>query len=296
MAVDVVRDSAGVGRVGFHHRRLRTMPVAMFRRKTDQVYATLQQVQRRISQQTQGGADHLEREITFTPPAKAGAPVPSSSAGEAPPVLTSPSAPVGAPPIEPEPAPVPPVVNDAPLVDTSPPIDAPVAPVPVPSFAATWPSSPARPSLSLPWEVATILFLLWVASLVGVYFIGHQVGKRATALAQGPQLGSPQGRVENSPTASARRSLLVLSSVSKATPEAERKLKANADMLNNHARNHASQGYQPWFGVRKPTNGGLQLVFGLADGQAGVDRDAFTAFAEALIRAGYKDAHWIPLD
>lgn len=267
----------------------------MFRRKTDQVYATLQQVQRRISQQTQGGADHLEREITFSPPAKAGVPAAPSATAEAPSVLAAPSMPVGAPPIEPEAAPAPPV-DDAPLVDTSPPIDAPIAPAPMPAFAATWPSAPTRPALTLPWEVATILFLLWVGSLVGVYFIGHQVGTRATVVAQGPQAGTPQGRIENTSATPARRSLLVLSSVSKATPEAERKLKANADMLNNHARNHANQGYQPWFGVRKPTNGGLQLVFGMAENQTGVDRDAFAAFAEALIRAGYKDAHWIPLD
>lgn len=251
--------------------------MAMFRRKTDQVYATLQQVQRRISQQTQGAADNLEREVSFAPGGSG--PVPSPA-----PASVAPSVPA---------APAPPPASMPAIVDTSLPIDA-----PMPSTQAqplTWPTAPSRPALTLPWEVATIIFLFWVASIVGVFFIGHQFGKRAHEITQGPASAGTQVATDAS-AAPVRRGLLVLSSVAKPTSEAEKQFRANADMLNAHARSQAQHGYKPWFGVRKPTNGGLQLVFGVVDGEFGVDRDAYASLAEALIRAGYKDARWIPLE
>jgi|GEM_PF-3436652 len=250
----------------------------MFRRKTDQVYATLQQVQRRISQANQGGGDGLEQDVTFAPARRQTAGNPGIAETAVP--------------------------NDAPMVkvsaEESPRIDAPMpAPSPMMSkvasaatLPAAWQAAPRRPSLVLPWEAASIIFLLWLGSLVGVFFIGRQVGHRAEAVASGPVL-SREAFTTNGSAAQKPRQILLLDSVPRASAAVESRFRGDVERLNQFARQNARHGYQPWFSVRKPTSGGLQLIFGETDGVLGVDPADFTALAAGLKTAGYKDPRWV---
>lgn len=259
----------------------------MFRRKTDQVYATLQQVQRRISQQTQGGGDGLEHDVTFAP---------GRAAPAAPADLDVPAQIPHDPPAVPAPVSSP---------HESPSIDAQMVPASFNKVAsaatlpAAWQAAPRRPSLILPWEAASIIFLLWLGSLVGVFFIGRHVGVRAEVVATGPSM-QRESRIEPNAAgvtpAAGPRAILVLASVSRASGDAESRFRGDADRLNQFARQNARHGYQPWFGVRKPPAGGLQLVFGEQNGAFGVDRSAFPALAEGLDRAGYKGARWVDVE
>lgn len=256
----------------------------MFRRKTDQVYATLQQVQRRISQQTQGGGDGLEHDVVTFAPGRVATAAPSAL-GE-PAGMPAPVAPPPQPPNE------------------SPTIDSPLVPAAFNKVAsaatlpAAWQAAPRRPSLILPWEAASIIFLLWLGSLVGVFFIGRHVGARAEAVATGPAMG--QETRTDAPgaarPAAGPRAILVLASVSRAGGDVEARFRGDAERLNQFARQNERHGYQPWFGVRKPPSGGLQLVFGDRNGTFGVDRSAFPALTEALDRAGYKGARWVDVE
>lgn len=257
----------------------------MFRRKTDQVYATLQQVQRRISQANQGGGDGLEQDVTFAPARR-------QTAGQAPGTLGQLGS--GAAPIT-EPTPI-----AAVPAEESPRIDAPMPP-PSPMMSkiasaaalpAAWQAAPRRPSLVLPWEAASIIFLLWLGSLVGVFFIGRQVGHRAEAVASGPVL-SREAFITNGSVAQKPRQILLLDSVPRASAAVESRFRGDVERLNQFARQNARHGYQPWFSVRKPTSGGLQLIFGETDGVLGVDPADFTALAAGLKTAGYKDPRWV---
>jgi hypothetical protein len=286
--------------------------MAMFRRKTDQVYATLQQVQRRISQQTQGGTDALDRDITFSPsgvasnkPAPSATPTPLSTPVNPSPVTAVPgTAPSQADPGDSEIG----TANDGdsgsdPAADLSPLINSPMQQMPSKiASAATlpnaWQPSPRRPALALPWEAASVVFLLWLGSLVGVFFIGRHVGQRAREIAEGPGGGQRvEVRVESAtnPKAAvqAGSAVLVLASVAKVTADAETRLRGDADRLNRYAEQNANHGYKPWFGVRKPEAGGLQLVFGMVDGKLGIDKTPFASLADVLDRAGYSGARWI---
>jgi len=252
----------------------------MFRRKTDQVYATLQQVQRRLTQQT---ADEGAEAPAFQRPRAAAGADPTRPLTVPTPSFSLPSAGLGSPP--------------------------PAQPqVPSPGVAP----SQRRHVLQLSGELATILFLLWLVTLVASFFVGQHFGKRGGAAdpgigyAAGPA-GSRPARTdppaEELPATAARTPgqgqvgghILVLASVSRANPDDEQRFGNDARLLNQYAEKNVRSGYKPWFGVRKPTNGGLQLVFGVVNGKFGVDKDAFATLADGVDRAGYKGAHWIKI-
>lgn len=286
--------------------------VAMFRRKTDQVYATLQQVQRRISQQTNSGADGLERDITFTP---------NGMSSASPPRRVSEVAKAVDEPLADDLVPESAKIDDSPLIGA--PIERPYVPSSQPGtgriqsghpsqpgtgrqiasaakLPAAWQSTNRRPALHLPWELASLIFLMWLGSLVGVFFIGHHFGGRALQVASGPNGGGEQLRVERGSSESSAattgvvtKRLLILASVAKANGETETRFREDAKRLNAYAEQNAQSGYRSWFGVRKPSNGGLQLVFGMVNGVVGVDAAHFSSLVDVLIRAGYKDARWI---
>ena len=68
--------------------------------------------------------------------------------------------------------------------------------------------------------------------------------------------------------------VLVLESYTKITPERMQRMQDLAARYNSMARKYANDGYQPWFGVRKPRSGGVQLVFGaLTEGVFGIPRN-----------------------
>ena len=85
----------------------------------------------------------------------------------------------------------------------------------------------------------------------------------------------------------------MLSSVARANAEDEQRLSNDARRLNHYAEQNPRSGHQPWFGVRKPGSGGLQLVYGMVNGQFGIDKERGVDTADALDRAGYKGAHWV---
>ena len=248
----------------------------MFRRKTDQVYATLQQVQRRLTQQTaddEADAAQARSRAAGTPP-------------------------------EPRPQSMPPPAFSMPSAVSSPTLPT-GAQVPAPGISP----SQRRHVLQLSGELATILFLLWLVTLVATFFVGQYFGKRGVA-PDDPGAGYATGEAgtraprseapsEQAPAIKAPAvgqpggHILVLASVARANSDDEQRFSNDAKRLNQFAEQNARSGYRPWFGVRKPSSGGLQLVFGLVNGQFGVDKEPFAAFADALDRAGYKGAHWV---
>lgn len=248
----------------------------MFRRKTDQVYATLQQVQRRLTDATQGGD---EGEVFGARPK----PPPAMPTDALRAATAQAQANNGTPP--------------------APQLTGPTAPPPSPSTS----SFQRRSALQFSGELATVIFLLWVVSLAAAFFIGKHVGGRSVSADPGVgyasgQAGSRSARQPEAPTdtpASTKSSggfVLVLQSVARANADTEGKFGANARQLNDFAQQNPKHGFKPWFGVRKPGNGGLQLVYGLVDGAFGINKDDFASLADTFDRAGYKDAHWVRVD
>ena len=264
----------------------------MFRRKTDQVYATLQQVQRRLTQTAHDDGEAERQRATapagearpatgsFTRPATGAFARPSGSPG---PVAPNPQLPTGA------------------TIPTG-------AQIPPPGVAPAH----RRHVLQLSGELATVIFLVWLVTLVASFFVGQHFGKRGVAPADpgaGYAAGDAGARPPRAPPAEAPANptrapattgqpaagnfILVLASVARANPDDEQRFANDAKRLNQYAEQNARSGYKPWFGVRKPASGGLQLVFGVVNGQFGVNKDEFASFTDALDRAGYKGAHWI---
>ncbi|MBA3686356.1 MAG: hypothetical protein H0W72_14110 [Planctomycetes bacterium] len=181
-------------------------------------------------------------------------------------------------------------------------------------------ATPRRALLQLSGELASVLFLLWLATVVIGFFAGKYYGERhatsasgtagfadgpagsreprgnASMPAEAPAIGNTAAPAAPIPKASAGQYILVLQSVARVTAEDEQRFRADADKLNAYAERRAKDGLKPWFGIRRPVNGGLQLVFGQGrDGVSGVDKEQFQSFADSLGRAGYKDVKWLKL-
>ena len=94
----------------------------------------------------------------------------------------------------------------------------------------------------------------------------------------------------------------MLLSVPTATAEYETFYQSRANSLNDFVRRDHTHGWKPYFGVRKPSSGGIQLVFGDVDGQFGVARDEFLAFATLLAKpekdggANFGSASWVRVE
>jgi len=277
----------------------------MFRRRTtDQVYATLQQVQRRITEQ--GGAGGTGNSGPGNNPAG----FPGNSAGSNPG-----NAPLGARPLGVL-APKPLQTNQG--LGTLSPSNRPGAfpgshnaehDASVATSGLGFQTTPAYPrsTLHVPMHLASVLALLWLASLVGVYLLGmrqsprnegapaeHQVEKTAESKpldAEGPVPGKRLGD-----------SLYVLKNVPSFNEQVKKQWQSEANKLNAIMLQNASQGWKPYFGVREPENGGLQFGFGYANNLFGVDRVQFEDFSRLLAAptskngGGYSSAKWIAVD
>jgi len=249
------------------------------RRTTDQVYATLQQVQRRITEQ--GGS---------TAPVPAPAPrqpgtAPFRNAGV--PMRTPPAGTLTAMPSRRE-TPVPP--GDAtPL----PPSAAPQGSSPLANSAAA-----SRRVLELPTQLAATLMLVWLLTLVVAFLIGRLSAPATAEVASAPVVqvpGKPQDPEAPAPGKRLGDSIFVLRAIPRFEAAEKASWKKRAEELNDQSR---KLGYKDYFAVREPENGGLELVYGYANGQFGIDRSQFRDFAAMLQRpkekggAGYVAAAW----
>lgn len=247
----------------------------MFRRRTDQVYSTLQQVQRRITEQSGQAPEQadIEPSVTTQPvvnlqPLSQALP----SGGVVPP---------------------PPALNPAPAA-------APFAGV------QTNRLGPAgnRYVLQVSGDLAMLLVVIWLISMALMFVLGqHWRSSGGAGLAPGPA-GSRE--TANAPVAPGKRQgdwALVLTSFPNSTKEHESYCEAEARRLNDAMRQpqNLARGWKPFFGVRKPANGGIELVYGLVDGVWGIDKNDFLTLAKALGEpppngAGFSSARWMKVD
>jgi hypothetical protein len=235
----------------------------MFRRKTDQVYSTLQSVQRRITEQS--GAEPAAKPATQQVPAM----YPFNQDAVKPPAKS----------------------------DTT----------PVPALAK-------RQALHLSPELASTLAVLWMITVVMAFVLGRAQGHKnqedpgagyATGAAGNREPKSATPVVKDvAPAASDPRytmpgrggDVLVLASVARADTKTEQGFVDRAKALNENAAPAFKDGYRAWFGVRHPSSGGLQLVFGYLNGQFGVDRKQFETLADVLRGSTeIKDPHWMAI-
>jgi len=224
----------------------------MFRRRTDQVYATLQQVQRRITDANGGPA--LSGPTTDGKPA---IDLNTSASGAPSPFVFG----TGRPGVRPPPA------------DTI--------------F-----------SLSR-YHVGTLL-LMWIATCVLAYLLGEHAGRRQIVVPPTPGPSDLAITSEAQMPAPAGDMILQLINEPADTPEARARLQKRADDLNGIMIKNAQRGWKPYFAVREPTAGGVQLIFGRTpDGQLGIDKTQFADFARIMQQptpngGGFASAVWIP--
>jgi hypothetical protein len=253
----------------------------MFRRRTtDQVYATLQQVQRRITEQGGGNAP----------------------TGSAPPAGARPLGGIAPPPLQTNqhlsPAPY------APL---------PAAPAMRPSAFPGGPDDgaapPARGTLQISMQIGLVLVLLWFGTLAAAYFLGERQGNRknSDSVENRPAAGEtpptkPQDPETPAPGKRQGDSIFVLTSTPTFTPALKQQWQAEVDRLNGVMKQNEAKGWKPYFALREPENGGLQFVFGQANGRFGIDRAQFEDLARQLAApkakggGGYASAKWLAVD
>ena len=241
--------------------------LTMFRRRTDQVYSTLQQVQRRITEQNGGQSDLGE--------------------------VSSPTQPMPSVTVQP-------LSQALPSGAMQPPSAAqpqqPFAGIPVNRM------TPAgnRYVLQISGDLAMLLVVLWLVSVALVFFVGQHLGSKGGA---GFAAGTTGNREVSSAASAAKRQgdwIYILESSSTTTVEVENTYEQRARELNDFVTNNPKRGGGLYFGVRKPENGGVELLFGKVDRAVfGIDKSEFEAFAKMLSQphakggAGYASARWV---
>ncbi len=236
----------------------------MFRRRTDQVYSTLQQVQRRITEQNGNPADGGEP----LPPGQPPAPLNLQPLSQA--------LPTGGIPV---------------LSTTSP--GQPFAGV----GASRLGPGGNRYVLQLSGDLAMLLVVMWLISMAVMFVLGQQWRPSAGAgLAAGPA-GSREVPQTAPPAKRLGDWIYILESRPNSPIEIVNSFEQRARELNEHVLKNPQPGWEPYFGVRKPDNGGIELVFGAVDrGVYGVDRTKFVEFAKMLSEpggGGYASARWV---
>jgi hypothetical protein len=250
----------------------------MFRRRTDQVYSTLQQVQRRITEQTGShqppagdeandlGLVNLQPLSQALPLARGSTPFPETQiqtpllAQQAKPQTSSFSRNAGA-------------GNDG-----------------------------KRYVMQMSLDVAMLLVVAWIVCMVVMFLLGRLMATpRGAGLAAGD--AGHRGEITDTSTSGAGAAnrqgdyVLVLQA-HKQDAEWENFLKGRAKMLNTYALANARSGWKPYFGVRKVVSGDVQLVFGDVDGHFGISKEGFYLLAQKLVTSqdqnggGYTTATW----
>lgn len=214
------------------------------RRRTDQVYATLQQVQRRITEQGGGQASTV-----------------STPAGM--------SAPTGRTPASGTPTPGPqPVIRPGPQIR---PQDAlPAAPPLLPPGVGAH----QRYSVIISGTLASLLLVCWIASIAAAILITKQVVRPAAALVGESAMRPPLSA--EAPATQPKWKLIVLSEM-RASAEARSRLGKERDFLNGIAK---SNSWPALFELEEGINGGVQLVFG----PQGVEKAKWLDFTSKLMK------------
>jgi hypothetical protein len=254
------------------------------RRTTDQVYSTLQQVQRRITEQ--GGQPVVGSGGNMRTPAPGSLRTPPPGSYPA----AASTAPIGTPLRFPTPPPTP---HAVPPASTSSDEPAPLGGMLVPQPPVT------RFVLNLPLHLATTLLLLWLVTLVAAYFAGRSAADRTPAPMPRSEAPAPSPNAVEQPVRG--NWVFLLQTVPTANSQLRAKWQEEVTRLNNVCRQNASQGWKPYFALREPENGGLQMVFGQVDGKFGIDQAQFTDFIRKLTApppagAGFTQGRWLALD
>jgi hypothetical protein len=244
----------------------------MFRRRTDQVYSTLQQVQRRITEQN--GPQNEHGEAASPPP---------SVVHLQPLAQALPSG--GVPPL-------------------APPLSQPQAPFAGVPGARVGPGG-SRYVLQVSGDLAMLLVVMWLISMALMFVLGqHWRSSGGAGLASGAAGNRDTTGATMAPVKRLGDWVYVLKRQTNATVDAVNQYEVEARKLNDAMRlpQNAAKGWKPYFGVRKPVNGSVELVFGMVDGVIGVDKADFETFAKLLAEpttksgGGYASATWMKVD
>jgi hypothetical protein len=245
----------------------------MFRRRTDQVYSTLQQVQRRITEQSGQAPEQADIEPSVTTQ---------------------------------------PVVNLQPLSQALPsggvvPTQSALNPAPAAAPFAGVQTNRLGPAgnryvLQVSGDLAMLLVVIWLISMALMFVLGqHWRSSGGAGLAPGPAGNRDTATAAVAPGKRQGDWIYVLLSQTTATVEATQFFEERARNLNEFVRQNANRGWKPYFSVRKPVNGGIELAFGYADGVWGIDQAEFVAFAKILAEpqpkgGGFASARWVKVD
>ena len=270
----------------------------MFRRKTDQVYSTLQQVQRRMTNQTDSGQSQSASRSKSRSAYATGTGSHRKPAGK-PATLgpfTTPTVKRGNDPAL-EGQQVDPAPSEDPLFDPS------VQERPLPQSYGQ--------GILLTFPMLCVMLILWVLSIA----VAYTLGPGDTAGTQGPGLEQAAGPAGSGPVVVQRgsdrtnvgpvvpnlgRDILVLKSVGNSSNRAIEEFKSEAAHLNKVATRNLGK-LKPYFGVRLTSTNGLQLIFGVKDGATGIDRNKYPdikrimEIPKAQKGPGYK-TRWVSLD
>lgn len=288
----------------------------MFRRKTDLVYSTLQQVQRRMTNQTETphsqSASRSKSRTKTRSYVKPGAARPAGAAQAAPS-----SAPANERKKSIGPFTTPQVRrgDDPAFADalTEPehydPQEQIVDPADMTGPGARL-SAAYGQGIVLNFPMLCVLLVLWILSVA----IAYSLGPGSTAAPSDPGIVQATGPAGLGPSEIEQQSrsgvgpvvptqdrdYLVLKSVRRFTNQALEEFKALARKLNKVALRYPDT-LKPYFGVRKTRNQGLQLIFGVKDGVTGVNKDHFPNLKQIMINSnadnerGFPDAYWSTL-
>ncbi len=167
-----------------------------------------------------------------------------------------------------------------------------------------------RGTLQLPVQIAVTLLCLWLVTLMAAWYLGMRQGRadgpatdNTKAVAEkapasgGGDRQDPEGSA--TPTGRLGDSIYVLQAVPTFTPEMKVTWQKAVDQYNTSMTAHPERGWKPYFALREPENGGLQFVFGYANGQYGIDRTKFEDLARLLAApagkggSGFATAKWM---
>jgi hypothetical protein len=167
-----------------------------------------------------------------------------------------------------------------------------VAPLPAPP-----PSG--RFVLHIPASLALTLALVWLLTLVVAYMVGTQWGRQGATSATAPVPGAAEA-AQAAPVEArkpAERWLVVLRT-EPVTADRRKQYRDAVKSWNDYVDRTGPKALRPWFAMREPANGQIELVYGRQGDTWGIDREAGQE-AFAMLSApkpgggGFGAAKWV---